>query len=81
MWTTSCEAVCSNRMCCGWVPMDVLWLGTYGSKEVELVGGERKREQHVPFSKEVESRGEIAGYMTGRLGRSITAVFIHYHLH
>lgn len=30
------------------------------------MGGGRQREQHVPFSKEVESRGEIVGYITGR---------------
>ena len=37
-----------------------------GRGEVESVGGGRQREQHVPFSKEVGSRGGIVGYITGR---------------
>lgn len=56
-----------------------LWLGPSGSREVELVGAVSLREQHVPFSKEVESRG-IAGCVGGGLGKPISAVHIHDHV-
>ena len=58
----------------------VLWPGPYGRREVELVGGGRQREQRVPFSKEVESRSEFVGSISGRLGRASSAVIIHYYL-
>lgn len=48
---------------------------------MKLVGVGSQREQHVPFSNEVESRRDIVGYISGGLGRSFSAVIIHYHLH
>lgn len=53
-----------------------LWPGLYGSREVELVGGGKQKEQHVPFSKEVER--EIVGSISGRLSTAFSAAIIHF---